>query len=149
MKRQLSVVAAWTLACFVIVIQSVGDETLGLSRRETGSAHRRAGAATQAPTLPYGIPLAYYSVRGELEARLTLNNKGPNALTPRVTLYSRDGRRHVADPITIPGRTFAVLDLRALAASAGPGGRQCTCLVHGTRDGTWWNAPGHKPAWRP
>jgi hypothetical protein len=34
---------------------------------------------------PYGIPITYYSVRGNLDSRLTLNNKGPELMNPAVT----------------------------------------------------------------
>ena len=84
-------------------------------------ASRRAAGAPQYPAQRYGVSMAYYSVRGDLQSRLTLNNKGPNDLPAQVTLYARNGRRFSSDEILIEGRTFADVDLRDVVAAAGEG----------------------------
>jgi hypothetical protein len=72
------------------------------------------------PVASYGMPVTYYSVQGDLETTLTLNNKGPETMAARVTLYARDGRRHSTD-VSVSGHTFIDLDLRPIAAAAGEG----------------------------
>jgi hypothetical protein len=89
-----------------------------------GSPIRHVRSSAKAPQYPaqrYGVSMAYYSVRGSLQSRLTLNNKGPNDLPAQVILYARDGRRFSADEMIINGHTFADVDLRALVAAAGEG----------------------------
>jgi len=66
------------------------------------------------------MSVSYYSVRGGFETKLVLNNKGMKVLTPRLSLYARDGRRHVTD-LTIGPRTLLEVDVRTLATEAGEG----------------------------
>jgi hypothetical protein len=69
----------------------------------------------------YGMSLSYYNTRGELRTTLTLNNKGIGILSPRLTLYARDGRRHTFEDVAIAPRSFVEIDIKAKADAAGPG----------------------------
>ena len=111
-----------TVAAVAALLVRGGATDEAAARRPSGprSVHRE-GRVPQLPVKDYGIGIAYYSVRGNLQTRLTLNNKGPNLLTPTVTLYARDGRGYSSGPIAIAGRTFADVDLRDLVAAAGDG----------------------------
>jgi hypothetical protein len=66
---------------------------------------------------------AFYDTRGRWSSRLTLNNKGPEAKRPRVTLYSYDGRALVVPDVEVPGNGFTDIDLDPLVAHADPGFR--------------------------
>lgn len=109
----------------VVVLVSPGSDAYEAARPPaTGPRAHTRPAKAQRPQLPqqdYGIGITYYSVRGNLQSRLTLNNKGPNVLTPTVILYGRDGRRFSSGELSIPGRTFIDVDLRELVAAAGEG----------------------------
>lgn len=82
---------------------------------------RAPAAVPEIPIQSYGMPLSYYSVRGDLTTTLTLNNKGNNVLTPRVTLYARDGRRKAFTHFAIPPRSFEHIDIRELVNQSGEG----------------------------
>ena len=61
------------------------------------------------------LPASYYSVRGNLSATLTLNNKGPQPLDVQPTIFNLNGQRLDVPPVTVPGTSFRVIDLRQWA----------------------------------
>jgi len=72
----------------------------------------RHPARLAAPNLPHVLPGSYYSLRGNLRAALTLNNKGPEPLDVQPTLFNLNGERLDVPPVTVPGTSFRVIDLR-------------------------------------
>lgn len=68
---------------------------------------------------PHQLAASYYSVRDNLNARLMLNNKGPNPVEVKPTLYSLRGERLEAAPVTVDPESFRNVDLRDLGALPG------------------------------
>lgn len=61
---------------------------------------------------PHLLAASYYSLVGNLTATLMLNNKGPEPLEVRPTLFSLAGERLEVPPVTVEGRSFREIDLR-------------------------------------
>ena len=118
--RRVFVAVLAVVAAVALAQSSMRNEAAARTPSGPRAVHRES-RASQLPVKNYGLGIAYYSVRGGLRTSLTLNNKGPAALFPAVTLYARDGRRHRMDGLTVNGRSFLELDLRDLTAAAGPG----------------------------
>jgi hypothetical protein len=76
-----------------------------------GNVIPRALQATQVNS-QHVLPASYYNLRGNLSATLTLNNKGPQPLDVQPTLFSLNGQRLDVPPVTVPGTSFRVIDLR-------------------------------------
>jgi hypothetical protein len=66
----------------------------------------------QEPNETHVLPATYYSLRGNFASILTLNNKGPEPLEVQPTLFSLSGQRLDVPPVTVPGTSFRVIDLR-------------------------------------
>ncbi len=66
---------------------------------------------------PHVLPASYYSVQGNLDATLTLNNKGPEQLHVHPTLFSMNGQRLDLPAVTVAGTSFRVIDLREWAVA--------------------------------
>lgn len=67
----------------------------------------------------YAMAATFYDVRGSWTSRLTLNNKGPAAKRPKITLFSTQGEPFLIPGVEVPGNGFLDLDLNAVAAKAG------------------------------
>lgn len=65
------------------------------------------------------LAASYYSVGKNLTATLMLNNKGPDPVIVKPTLFSLSGKRLEAPPITVEGESFRNIDLRELGALPG------------------------------
>jgi hypothetical protein len=62
------------------------------------------------------LAASYYSVRNNLTATLMLNNKGPEPVEVKPTLFSLTGERMDVAPIIVEGESFRNVDLRDLGA---------------------------------
>lgn len=69
---------------------------------------------------PHTMAGTYYSLRKNLKASITLNNKGLVPLEVQPTLFSMDGKRLDVPPVTVDATSFGVFDL---SEWAGPGGQ--------------------------
>lgn len=63
----------------------------------------------------------YYNVENGMTSTLTLNNKGPQPIAVTPILYSPDGKRFIAAPVTVPGESSQNVELGILARFAGQG----------------------------
>lgn len=63
----------------------------------------------------------YYNVESGMTSTLTLNNKGPQPIAVTPILYSPDGKRFIAAPVTVPGESSQNVELGILARFAGRG----------------------------
>jgi len=77
----------------------------------------RAALKSAISNSPHVLPASYYSLRGDLSATLTLNNKGPDPLDIQPTLFSLSGQRLDLPPVTVDGTSFRVIDLRQWVTS--------------------------------
>ncbi|MFL6208763.1 MAG: hypothetical protein ACJ74W_07920 [Pyrinomonadaceae bacterium] len=64
------------------------------------------------PAQPHLLAATYYSVRHHMRATLMLNNKGPQPLDVRPTLFGLSGARRFFPPVPVPGNSFREIDLR-------------------------------------
>src|SRR5437870_6590133 len=69
---------------------------------------------------PHLLVGTYYSVKNGLNAKLLLNNKGPDPLTASPTLFSMSGERFDVAPVTVDGHSFQTIDMTSWINSAGP-----------------------------
>jgi hypothetical protein len=129
------VLAGFAASSLLVVLGSSEVGGLEANVRDRAKRTHSRSKHQSAPPLaaqPYGIPITYYSVRGDLQSRLTLNNKGPEPMNPTLTLYARDGRRHRVPDVAIGPHAFVELDLRELAAIAGEGFEEGSLRVNYT-----------------
>src|SRR5262245_11703665 len=112
MARSLKTVSL--LLSLVVVTVMLAASVISTEARSS----KRLLPSIQLIPQPYGLSIPYYSTRGSVDARLTLNNKGIQILNPRVTLYSRTGQRFVSSDIFIGPRTFKHINLKDLVAQA-------------------------------
>jgi hypothetical protein len=68
---------------------------------------------------PHLLAASYYSVVKDLVATLMLNNKGPEPIEVKPTLFSLTGERLEAALVVVPGQSFRIIDLRDLGAVPG------------------------------
>lgn len=68
---------------------------------------------------PHLLAASYYSVKKNLSAKLLLNNKGPNTLEVRPTLFSLSGLRYDVYPIMVESNSFQMIDMREWIDAAG------------------------------
>ena len=68
---------------------------------------------------PHYLAASYYNVGNNLVATLMLNNKGPDPVEVKPTLFSLSGERLEAAPVIVPGKSFLNIDLRDLGALPG------------------------------
>lgn len=88
---------------------------------ETKMPARRVGCCTseEANQKPHLLAGSYYSLKNKFSAKLLLNNKGPNPIEVQPTLFSMDGERFDAPPITVDANSHRFEDFAAWAAIAG------------------------------
>lgn len=65
---------------------------------------------------PHLLAASYYSVKNNLTATLMLNNKGPEPVEVKPTLFSLTGERLDVAPVIVGGESFRNIDLRELGA---------------------------------
>ena len=96
--------------------ENVPSGAKGRTSIQSYSANVTSRALPQ-PQMNFGhvLPASYYSLRGNLSATLTLNNKGPQPLDVQPTIFSLNGQRLDVPPVTVPGTSFRVIDLRQWA----------------------------------
>jgi P pilus assembly chaperone PapD len=68
---------------------------------------------------PHFLAASYYNVGHNLTATLMLNNKGPEPVEVKPTLFSLSGERLDAAPIIVAGESFRNIDLKELGALPG------------------------------
>ena len=68
---------------------------------------------------PHFLAASYYKVGNKLTATLMLNNKGPQPVEVRPTLFSLSGVRFEAEPVVVEGESFRNFDLREFGALPG------------------------------
>jgi hypothetical protein len=61
---------------------------------------------------PHVLAASYYSLTGNIDATLTLNNKAPHPTETQLTLFSLTGTRLDAGSITVERNSFRVINLR-------------------------------------
>ena len=90
---------------------NAGKTSIG--RYSVNASHRALPPAQM--NFGHVLPASYYSLRGNLSATLTLNNKGPQPLDVQPAIFSLNGQRLDVPPVTVPGTSFRVIDLRQWA----------------------------------
>ena len=65
---------------------------------------------------PHLLAASYYNVGNNLTATLMLNNKGPEPVEVKPTLFSLTGERLEAAPVIVEGESFRNINLRDLGA---------------------------------
>ncbi len=93
------------------------SQSLRIAKHERDAAF--AALKPAVASNPHVLPASYYSLRGNLSATLTLNNKGPAPLDVQPTLFSLNGRRLDVPPVTVGGTSFRVIDLHEWAIPGG------------------------------
>jgi hypothetical protein len=78
---------------------------------------------------PHWLAGSYYSVKDGLSAKLLLNNKGPNPIEVKPTLFSMGGEKYEVAPVTVDGDSFQMLDVSDWVAAAGPQFREGSIQV--------------------
>lgn len=68
---------------------------------------------------PHFLAASYYNVGNNLTATLMLNNKGPQPVEVRPTLFSLSGERLEVAPLTVEGESFRNVNLRDMGALPG------------------------------
>lgn len=71
-------------------------------------------------TKPHVLVGSYYSLKNHFSSKLLLNNKGPRPLEARPTLFSMNGERFDAPPVTIDPESFRMMDILEWVLVAGP-----------------------------
>lgn len=119
----LAVLAVWTSvpgdsASAVAASQAEGARRAPWVRPPSAKKVEPPRAYGEKPEQSDVLAASYYDTRGTWESRLTLNNKGADAMSPRVTLYARDGRAFTVPGVTVPGDDFLELDLNTITRQA-------------------------------
>lgn len=70
--------------------------------------------AAKPPTPEHIASLAYYSIKGDWDSILTLNNSANDLLNAKVVLYSLDGKAQLLPEVSIPLHSNATIRLREL-----------------------------------
>lgn len=65
------------------------------------------------------LAASYYSVKDNYQSNLMLNNKGPDPIEVRPSLFALNGHRFDAPAIIVPGESFLNVDLSGLGAVPG------------------------------
>ncbi|HEX8922462.1 MAG TPA: hypothetical protein VF766_13400, partial [Pyrinomonadaceae bacterium] len=68
---------------------------------------------------PHLLAASYYNVSNNLTATLMLNNKGPEPVEVKPTLFSLTGERLEAAPVIVEGESFRNINLRDFGALPG------------------------------
>jgi hypothetical protein len=108
-----------TFACSLIV-------SIGRAQQEGGISLREPGLKTSAPRCcgndanqPHVLGASYYTVANGMVATLMLNNKGPESVEVKPTLFGLTGEPLDVAPVIVPGESFRNIDLRELGAVPG------------------------------
>jgi hypothetical protein len=120
-------------AIFVILILGFVCSALAAysSANHTGRLHSISPSKAAVPTdakqgcctrdfdKPHLLGASYYSVKDNLTATLMLNNKGPEQVEVKATLFGMSGERLDVPAVFVAGESFRNIDLRELGALAG------------------------------
>lgn len=68
---------------------------------------------------PHFLAASYYKVGNNLTATLMLNNKGPEPVEVKPTLFSLSGERLEVSPVIVEGESFRNIDLKEFGALPG------------------------------
>jgi hypothetical protein len=68
---------------------------------------------------PHFLAASFYKVTNNLTATLMLNNKGPQPIEVRPTLFSLSGEKLEAPPVVVEGESFRNFDLKEFGALPG------------------------------
>ena len=79
----------------------------------------KQGCCTKDFDKPHLLAASYYSVKDNLTATLMLNNKGPEPVEVKPTLFSITGERLDVPAVIVAGESFRNIDLRELGALPG------------------------------
>jgi hypothetical protein len=79
----------------------------------------KQGCCTKDFDKPHLLAASYYSVKDNLIATLMLNNKGPEPVEVKPTLFSITGERLEVPAVIIPGESFRNIDLREFGVLPG------------------------------
>ena len=79
----------------------------------------KQGCCTKDFDKPHLLAASYYSVKDNLTATLMLNNKGPEPVEVKPTLFSITGERLEVPAVIVAGESFRNIDLRELGALPG------------------------------
>lgn len=86
-------------------------------RAKSVTAHQHGDAAEA--DKPHTLAASFYRIGQNLKTSLMLNNKGPQPLEVRPTLYNLSGEHLEIPPVTLAANSHAVIDLREWAALGG------------------------------
>jgi hypothetical protein len=141
--RSLSNISRSDIALFLLLLLLASSVSAFLinSRRQKEIADK---AQTSKPAQrccgqgmdqPQFLAASYYKVGNNLTATLMLNNKGPEPVEVRPTLFSLSGVRLEAAPVVVEGESFRNFDLREFGALPGtPFEEGSLQLFHGGPD---------------
>ncbi|HXG67107.1 MAG TPA: hypothetical protein VNO70_18535, partial [Blastocatellia bacterium] len=113
-NRHFAIVCSFGVALLAVALVTLAGPNLA-NTQPPGTSFVQAEDADK----PHVLAASYYSLKGNLQSTLTLNNKGAQAVAVQPTLYSLAGARRDAAPVTVEARSYRVVDLRDLVAPMG------------------------------
>lgn len=119
-KKSLVVVALFVVLAAALLAGTVATESN--ASKETGESQPRSArkaCCTDDFDKLHLLAASYYSVKDNYRSNLMLNNKGPDPVEVRPSLFALNGNRMDAPPIIVPGESFRNVDLVELGAISG------------------------------
>lgn len=119
-ERWIAIVALSVTLVATTVATVIG--TASNSSRQalaSGPVNRTKSCCSQDVDKIHLLAASYYSVKDGYRSHLMLNNKGPDPVEVRPTLYALSGNRLDVSPIVVPGESFQNVDLSQLGAVPG------------------------------
>ena len=118
-KKSLAVIALFvTLATALLAGTVVSESNASKESAKPRPPNAKACCTDDIDKL-HLLAASYYSVKDNYRSNLMLNNKGPDPVEVRPTLFALNGNRVEAPPIIVPGESFQNVDLEALGAISG------------------------------
>ncbi len=119
-NKQLAVVALLVILIATLLLITVTTKS-NASRESSESQplNVRKACCSDDIDKPHFLAASYYSAKDNLRSNLMLNNKGPDPVEVRPTLFSLNGNRLDGPPIIVPGESFQNVDLSVLGAVPG------------------------------
>lgn len=118
MKTTIFILLVVAIVCSVVVPYSLANREEGRYKlsHAKASINVKQACCAQDSNKAHLLAASYYSVKDNLTATLMLNNKGPNPVEVKPTLFSLTGERFDAAPVIVAGESFRNIDLREIGA---------------------------------
>src|SRR5690349_17172939 len=124
--RSLSKISRSDIALFVLMLILASSVSAFLFKTRLQQADNAQPAKAPAKLCcgqdvdqPHFLAASYYKVTNNLTSALMLNNKGPQPVEVRPTLFSLSGEKLEAPPVVVEGESFRNFDLREFGALPG------------------------------